>query len=83
MESRNTVLPSLPNIITGTSNSPFQLHTLPNTNFPSDDQGVIRLPPLAASAHIVRPVVNIYKSLAMRKGQKGKVHRLWISYHNV
>ncbi|CAI4364317.1 AIC_G0012870.mRNA.1.CDS.1 [Saccharomyces cerevisiae] len=62
MESRNTVLPSLPNIITGTSNSPFQLHTLPNTNFPSDDQGVIRLPPLAASAHIVRPVVNIYKS---------------------
>ena len=62
MESRNTVLPSLPTIISSSSSSPFQLHALPNTNFPSDEQGVIRLPPLGASEHVVRPVVSIYKS---------------------
>ncbi|CAI1857855.1 hypothetical protein SEUBUCD646_0B05510 [Saccharomyces eubayanus] len=62
MESRNMVLPSLPAILTSNSSSPFQMHVLPNTNFPSDEQGVIRLPPLATSVHLPRPVVSTCKS---------------------
>ncbi|CAI4059332.1 Yhp1p SKDI_04G6530 [Saccharomyces kudriavzevii IFO 1802] len=62
MESRNTVLPSLPAILTSNSNSPFQSHALPNTNFPSDEQGVIRLPPLVTSVHLPGSVVSVCKS---------------------
>ncbi|EJS42155.1 yhp1p [Saccharomyces arboricola H-6] len=73
MEDRNTVLPSLPAILTSNSGSPFQHHTLPNTNFPSDEQGVIRLPPLSASVHLPGPVVSACKSPSNVKSPNSNV----------